>query len=162
LTGAIHIDGFLDTADAALASVPLERRREILKDPHHGTFAVASFAVAAVLWFAAIQALPSDALAGDLAVAGFAARSAALLAPQVRELKPSASSLVLGIPGALIWIWLVVASHAWAVLLVFPLAMMIARVLFRRFGRMSGDLYGFIIVCCEVCALIVLAVIEHG
>ena len=42
LTGALHLDGFCDVADAACSSAPPERRREILKDPHLGAFALAA------------------------------------------------------------------------------------------------------------------------
>ena len=34
LSGFIHLDGFLDVADAAGSCRDLQRRREILKDPH--------------------------------------------------------------------------------------------------------------------------------
>jgi cobalamin synthase len=78
LTGAIHVDGFLDTCDAAFSGASPERRREILKDPHHGSFAIAYFAVAAVLWLAALWSLPVPWLAIDLAAAAFASRALAL------------------------------------------------------------------------------------
>lgn len=40
LSGCIHLDGFMDVADAVGSWRPPERRREILKDPHVGSFAV--------------------------------------------------------------------------------------------------------------------------
>lgn len=40
LTGGIHLDGFLDVADALASYQNKERRLEILKDPHVGAFAV--------------------------------------------------------------------------------------------------------------------------
>ncbi|MBQ2698132.1 MAG: adenosylcobinamide-GDP ribazoletransferase [Clostridia bacterium] len=40
LTGGIHLDGYADTADALASHAPPARRREILKDPHAGVFAV--------------------------------------------------------------------------------------------------------------------------
>lgn len=42
VTGGIHMDGFLDTADAIHSYAPRNRRLEILKDPHTGAFAVIS------------------------------------------------------------------------------------------------------------------------
>jgi len=42
LTGALHIDGFMDTADAVLSRRPLEEKRRILKDSTVGAFAVVS------------------------------------------------------------------------------------------------------------------------
>lgn len=55
-TGAIHIDGFLDCADALFASVSSERRHEILKDPRHGTFALVGMALLALAWWTALGA----------------------------------------------------------------------------------------------------------
>lgn len=40
VTGGIHLDGFLDTADALSSCQPKERKLEILKDSHAGAFAV--------------------------------------------------------------------------------------------------------------------------
>jgi adenosylcobinamide-GDP ribazoletransferase len=38
LTGGLHLDGLADCCDGMLASTTLERRLEIMKDPHLGTF----------------------------------------------------------------------------------------------------------------------------
>lgn len=40
LTGFMHLDGFMDVVDAIGSWRPLEKRREILKDSHVGSFAV--------------------------------------------------------------------------------------------------------------------------
>lgn len=40
ITGFIHLDGFMDVTDAVKSWRELERRREILKDSHVGSFAV--------------------------------------------------------------------------------------------------------------------------
>ncbi|MCR5715705.1 MAG: adenosylcobinamide-GDP ribazoletransferase [Lachnospiraceae bacterium] len=40
ITGGIHMDGFLDTADAISSYGEKEKRLEILKDPHTGAFAI--------------------------------------------------------------------------------------------------------------------------
>ena len=40
ITGFIHLDGFMDVMDAVRSYRSLERRREILKDSHVGSFAV--------------------------------------------------------------------------------------------------------------------------
>lgn len=40
VTGGIHLDGMLDTADALSSWRPMERRIEILKDSHAGAFAI--------------------------------------------------------------------------------------------------------------------------
>lgn len=57
ITGAIHIDGYMDTADAVLSWRPLEKRLAILKDPHVGSFAVIALAALAIFTYGAAFAL---------------------------------------------------------------------------------------------------------
>ena len=57
VTGAIHIDGYMDTSDAVLSWRPLEKRLEILKDPHVGSFAVIALAALAVFTYGATFSL---------------------------------------------------------------------------------------------------------
>jgi adenosylcobinamide-GDP ribazoletransferase len=83
LSGAVHLDGFLDACDALVASVPPERRLEIMKDPRHGTFAVAGFAVVGAWWIAALATIPAAQLPAALAFAGGASRCAAVLTAYV-------------------------------------------------------------------------------
>ncbi|WP_409295074.1 adenosylcobinamide-GDP ribazoletransferase [Peribacillus sp. SCS-26] len=39
-TGGLHLDGLMDLADAAGSNQPMEKKREILKDPRTGSFGV--------------------------------------------------------------------------------------------------------------------------
>jgi cobalamin synthase len=78
LTGAIHLDGFLDGCDAFFASVPPERRLEILKDPRHGTFAVVGMFVTGSVAVAALAAIPPRRLPTSLAFAAALARAASV------------------------------------------------------------------------------------
>lgn len=57
LTGGFHEDGLADTADAFGAGVSRERRLQILKDPHHGTFGVLALAFTVATRIAALAAL---------------------------------------------------------------------------------------------------------
>ncbi|WP_226665290.1 adenosylcobinamide-GDP ribazoletransferase [Metabacillus litoralis] len=40
LTGGLHLDGLMDVADALGSNASLEKQREIMKDPHVGSFSV--------------------------------------------------------------------------------------------------------------------------
>ena len=57
LTGALHFDGLLDSADGLLPHLPRERRLAVMADPHVGAFAVATGATALLLRTAALAAL---------------------------------------------------------------------------------------------------------
>lgn len=57
VTGGIHVDGLLDTADALSSWRDRERRLEILKDSHAGAFAVITACVYFLAWFGAYSEL---------------------------------------------------------------------------------------------------------
>ena len=57
VTGAIHLDGYMDTMDAILSRRSLEEKRRILKDPHTGAFAVIALAVLLILCYAAMSSV---------------------------------------------------------------------------------------------------------
>ena len=57
LSGFIHVDGFMDTADAVLSRRPLEEKKRILKDPCVGVFAVVAIISLLLLQFSAVYTL---------------------------------------------------------------------------------------------------------
>ena len=170
LTGAIHIDGFLDSCDAVIASVSPQRRLEIFKDPRHGTFAVAGMAVLSVAWVAAL--LPVDAwqYPALLALSGGASRLGAVgnafVFPYARagelttqfESRPSPSVLIvsavlLAVLAVYVWKW------AWLICLIVMILQLTAasRIAKRLGGGLVGDVYGFLIVTAEVVILAAVA-----
>ena len=58
VTGGIHLDGYADTWDARSSHGTAEKKQEILKDPHIGTFAVIHICLYFVVAFALWTALP--------------------------------------------------------------------------------------------------------
>ena len=61
VTGFIHLDGYMDVTDAVKSWRDLERRREILKDSHVGSFAVIGIVLLMLAQFAAFASAPADA-----------------------------------------------------------------------------------------------------
>jgi adenosyl cobinamide kinase/adenosyl cobinamide phosphate guanylyltransferase/cobalamin synthase len=57
LTGALHFDGLLDSADGLLPHLPPERRMAVMAEPHVGAFAVAAGTATLLLRTAALTAL---------------------------------------------------------------------------------------------------------
>lgn len=90
LCGFIHLDGFMDCADAVLSCRDENKRLEILKDSHVGAFAVISVVILALLSFAAWTECIFDVKPAVLIFLPAATRSAAGIC--VLCLKPLASS----------------------------------------------------------------------
>ncbi len=57
LTGALHFDGLLDSADGLLPHLPAERRLTVMAEPHVGAFAIAVGGSTLLLRTAALTAL---------------------------------------------------------------------------------------------------------
>lgn len=62
VTGGIHLDGLLDTADALSSWQTKERRLEILKDSHAGAFAVIAGCIYFLLWFGFASELKGEGI----------------------------------------------------------------------------------------------------
>jgi cobalamin synthase len=56
LTGALHFDGLLDSADGLLPHLPAERRLAVMAEPHVGAFAVAAGGSALLLRMTSLAA----------------------------------------------------------------------------------------------------------
>ena len=62
VTGFIHLDGYLNVTDVVKSWRDLQRRREILKDSHVGSFAVIGIVLLMLAQFSAFASAPADAL----------------------------------------------------------------------------------------------------
>ena len=89
-TGQIHLDGFMDVTDAVGSYRPLERRREILKDSHVGSFAVIGVCLLLLAQFALFSSLPQGANYLILLLIPMVSRCCSALA--VALLKPMSTS----------------------------------------------------------------------
>jgi len=171
LTGFMHLDGFMDTADAMLSWRPLEKRIAILKDVHCGSFSV----VALVLLILGMFAAASDALAGDLRplmlIPVVSRCMSALCVTAIRPIghseyasqqrhvgTPLTALIILALALALGWIWL---GGGCAVILLSVLLGYAASMLWlvHTLKGVSGDLAGFSLCTGELCGMIALAVI---
>jgi adenosylcobinamide-GDP ribazoletransferase len=170
VSGGIHLDGFCDTVDALSSHAEPERKREILKDPHAGAFAVIGVCAYLLANFALYTALPNEKnavllaclipavsrSAGALASFGTPSDGAGLL----HAMRSSANQRVvmailavwcaLGIAGLLLLSPLTGGVMAFFAALCAVLTVRMAK---RQFDGMSGDLAGFCIQVCELAML---------
>jgi adenosylcobinamide-GDP ribazoletransferase len=176
ITGGVHLDGFCDTADALSSHAPPERKREILKDPHAGAFAIIALCCYMLAYFALAHELPRDmktcavfavcfvmtrALSG-LCVLGLPSSSGTGLARTFRESGDVRRGTII--------LAVIIAVCAVAAVLLDPLSggaavavsglcglylMSMSR---RKFGGMSGDLAGYFLQVCELAQLLVIVI----
>ena len=159
LTGALHLDGLMDSCDALFAFTSAERRLEILHDSHVGSFAVVGAATLLLTKYAAFVALPSHQRLIAFVAAGALSRWAMvygvdrypiarstglahLFHQHVRRANLILASLLAVlflVPAGLSGILLLLA--AWA------LTVICARYTLGKIPGLTGDIYGAI---CEV------------
>ena len=90
VTGFLHLDGFMDVTDAVRSWRDLERRREILKDSHVGSFAVINLVLLVVAQFALFSSAKETANSFILLFVPAVSRCCSTLA--VTGLKPMSTS----------------------------------------------------------------------
>jgi adenosylcobinamide-GDP ribazoletransferase len=164
LTGGLHLDGLADCCDGLLASTSVERRLEIMKDPHIGAFGVIGLILILLLKAAALMSQTSVSSPGILLAASLARwciLPAALL-PQARSsgmgadfalgfrrsfilwgaILPLLIAFLLGVRG-----FISTAAGLGAALCVLWLAR-------SRIGGVTGDVFGMIVEIVEVTVLV--------
>lgn len=172
LTGALHLDGLADCADALLGGhADAEQRRAILRDPHVGTAGVVAVVLALIGKFAGLSTVLDHGSLVPLLLAPVLARGAVLaLMCALPYASPGgmAETAMARLPRQTGW--LVVGVIAALTLLVAPAALLATVVLTaligrgaqRRLGGASGDVYGATIELVEAAVLLTLAVPTAG
>jgi adenosylcobinamide-GDP ribazoletransferase len=168
LSGALHLDGFLDTCDGLFLWRP-ERRLEVMRDSRVGGFAVAGGLALYGIKLAALGNAAGDArlaclllvpvfgrLAVSLVLITFPyARSSGLgsaFKDASRRIHLAVAGLIAVVPASIFGLPGLVGLLAAG-----GLALLLGRYITRRLGGLTGDTYGFILECAETCALLVLS-----
>ncbi len=168
LTGALHLDGFLDSCDGLLGGLTPESRMEIMKDERVGAFGFAGGAVLLLVKFSALAALPPANLA--LILAPVLSRASLTLAihafPYARThglgkaIKDHTGAGQLALAGltALAIAWL--AAGLVGILYILAtvgLTWVFARFCLRRIPGLTGDTYGALNELIELAVLLLSA-----
>ncbi len=169
VSGGIHMDGFADVVDALASHAPAERKRQILKDPHAGAFAImgiCGYLLTSTALFS--ESRPQDILAlacipvASRCLSGFATVT---FRPQSAEGMYAAErgaaharvvQAVLVVAFACVASCMVVwAGVAGAVAACAGILCVVAvrHVAHAQFGGMSGDLSGFMLQVAELLML---------
>ena len=158
VTGILHLDGLLDSADALLAAVPGPRRLEILRDVRVGAYGVGVGVLGILLlWSVLASGPPWWAPVVAAVAARFAVTGPLNVFPPARDDGLGASAR-----GGRWW-WgglyllpLLAVGGAWVpVLAALAVAWLGAWWASRRLGGgITGDVVGALIMLCEVAALL--------
>ena len=171
VTGFLHLDGYMDVTDAVKSWRDLERRREILKDSHVGSFAVVGIVLLMLAQFAVFAAVPGDADVRILSFIPAVSRCCSALA--VTGLKPMSTSQYadqrkprshLAVLTVMLAVFLgagflLCGKYGFALmggLLGYGLAL---RRAYRSLEGMNGDISGYALTIGELCAAAVLALV---
>ena len=169
VTGFLHLDGFMDVTDAVKSWRDLERRREILKDSHVGSFAVIGIVILMIAQFAFFASAPTDAnflilifvpavsrCCSSLAVTGLKPMSTSQYADQK---KPKSHMVVLTVMlvAFIAAGFLLCGKYGFVLiggLVGYGLAL---RRAYKSLDGMNGDISGYALTIGELCAVAVYA-----
>lgn len=182
ITGGIHLDGLLDTADALSSYQSKERRLEILKDSHAGAFAIITGCLYFLLYFGFSSELilgTESAGKGVVVVAagfffsrclsGFAvtafpcAKGSGLLATFANGADKKRAGTILLIEGVLsaaFLLWLNLPLGAVAIVAAMLTFFWYHHMSVEKFGGITGDLAGCFLQVCELIILIAVVAAE--
>lgn len=171
VTGFLHLDGFMDVTDAVKSWRDLERRREILKDSHVGSFAVIGIVLLVLAQFALFASVSAEAdvrilifipavsrCCSSLAVTGLKPISTSQYADQK---KPQVHLIILAVLlcSFLVAGFLLCGKYGFALagcLIGYGFALLRA---YRSLDGMNGDISGYALTIGELCAVAVYALI---
>ncbi len=165
LTGGLHLDGLADCCDGLLASTSVERRLEIMKDPHMGAFGVIGLILVLLLKAAALASLTPISSFGILLAASLA-RWCILPAGLLPLARPSGmgtdfasgfrrSFIVWGAILPLMIVFLLGIRGLLSALAGIGAAALILRFAKSRIGGVTGDVFGMIAEVVETMVLLV-------
>ena len=171
VTGFIHLDGYMDVTDAVKSWRDLERRREILKDSHVGSFEVIGIILLMLAQFALFASAPETADYLILIFVPAVSRCCSALA--VTGLKPMSTSqyadrkktkmhmVVFTVMLCIFHVagFLLCGKYGFALigcLVGYGLAL---RRAYKSLDGMNGDISGYALTIGELCAVAVYALI---
>ena len=173
LSGALHLDGLADSADAWLGGFgDRERTLTIMKDPRSGPIAVVTLVLVMLLKFAALLALIEQQHSLFLIIIPLIGRSAMLglflTTPYVRagglgqalaeHLPRMAGWQVLAV-SALGCVLIAGLSGVWALVFAVVVFAWLRQVMLRRLGGTTGDTAGAMLELLEMVVLVGLALV---
>ncbi|MDP2729032.1 MAG: adenosylcobinamide-GDP ribazoletransferase [Dehalococcoidales bacterium] len=176
ITGALHLDGFVDTCDGIAGHRSVEDRWRVMHDSRAGAFGIVGVVLLLLVKYISLNSLPESLLVLGLILMPVVSRWAMVYAlfayPYAREeglgktFKQGASwwrfaiatAITLMIAIGLGWpeAGLAIMLGTWAIIVI------AAGYLKRKFSGLTGDTYGAINEVAEVSVLILITLLTHN
>lgn len=169
LTGGIHLDGFMDVSDAVGSYASTERRREILKDSHVGSFAVIHVALliaAAIAFGAGLERLSGCLIFIPAVSRGCSAAAVLTLKPmhtsQYSAISRGSSAVFAQIAVGLTVIvgFVLCKVQAFSLIAVIAAYCLALSKAYRALQGMNGDISGYAQSISEICGLAALVFLQ--
>lgn len=174
LTGALHLDGLADSADAWVGGLgDRERTLAIMKDPYCGPAAVVTLVVVLLVKLAALEQLASAwnwaALVFAPVLGRIALQALFLTTPYVRPGGLGADlahhfprrGCTIVVLVSLIAVLLITGSQGlWMALAVTGTMLLLRSMMLQRIGGMTGDTAGALVTLTEMTALVAAALLQ--
>ncbi len=178
VTGGIHADGFIDTADAFCSFQDKEKKLEIMKDPHVGAFGILRFVILLLIYmgfshqafevcvrrqfyciFAAF--ILTRSLSGLAAVTLKSAKAEGTLQSFIKDSNRNMAAGILACQAIVIFIFMFIAN--WKTALGFLICSVLVYIYYihrtsKQLGGITGDTEGWYL-CIQEAAYMVTAVI---
>ena len=164
ITGALHLDGLADSADAWLGGYGDQQRTlEIMKDPYSGPAAVVVLVLVLLLKFSMLAVIEWHLLLLAPVLARTATMMLLATTPYVRA-GGMAETAVKNIPKTAVWFVLLLVlvlsvillhEQSWALIILFIIAYLLRRLMLKRIQGTTGDTAGAMLEVMEISVLLV-------
>ena len=170
ITGALHLDGLADSADAWLGGFGDKKRTlEIMKDPYCGPAGVVSLVILLLLKFSALTVVNWQVLI----VAPVLARTAVVVlfasTPYVRKggmgesvaKSLTTNKAIINFLLVILFTFFILGQQSVFLLFVFAIAYMMRKIMLKRIGGTTGDTAGAMIEVLEASTLIIFILADY-
>lgn len=165
ITGALHLDGLADSADAWLGGYGDQQRTlEIMKDPYSGPAAVVILVLVLLLKFSTLVVIEWQVLLITPVIARTSVMVLLATTSYVR-IGGMGEVAVKNLPKQTVWLSLLIIlslsvfilqEKSWGLIILFVLAYLLRRLMIKRLQGTTGDTAGAMIEVMEVSTLLVL------
>lgn len=164
ITGAIHLDGLADSADAWLGGYGDQQRTlEIMKDSYSGPAAVVSLVLVLLLKFSVLTVVGWQVLLLTPVLARTAVMILLATTPYVR-VGGMGDTAVKHLPKAAVWLVILLVlglsvyllkDKSWWLFILLPVGYLLRRLMIKRINGTTGDTAGAMLEVMEVSAMLV-------